>query len=67
MTKKDYEIIADVFVKAQPGRWDSLRDHTSYGQVMWSDLRSKMADALAADNPKFDRAKFLTACLGDES
>lgn len=53
MTKKDYELIARV-----------LRDESSDGQAYRPDetLCLAMADALAEDNPRFDRVKFLVAC-----
>lgn len=49
MTKKDYELIAGVFAR-----------------TAWDDIAKSMAVNLAIelekDNPRFDRAKFLTAC-----
>ena len=52
MTRKDYELIAKV-----------LRDFTGdTGDVIDRDKVAKeLADALAAENPRFDRQKFLIA------
>jgi hypothetical protein len=51
MTRKDYVIIADVIATS----WhDSAETKRTIAQ--------NMADALGADNPRFDSARFLTAC-----
>lgn len=53
MTRKDYQLIADVI-------------RTSYSADVYKDLRWRLAmefaDALAATNPRFDRERFLKAC-----
>ena len=68
MTKKDYIRIAaalrgDAAHLNPPGipyermpRWNQ----GCYDQ--WNTVVLAIADALAADNPKFDRARFLSAC-----
>jgi hypothetical protein len=61
MTRKDYELIAKVFKGANvpnPDK-DEWNKAYSYG-IKQSAL--DMADALAADNPRFDRERFLKAC-----
>jgi hypothetical protein len=57
MTRKDYQLIADTFAKFQ--KIQNL-DQT----INWSreDLARNLADALQADNPRFDSARFLNAC-----
>jgi hypothetical protein len=58
MSKKDYELIAGVFARAAE----------AYGGAGWGPERRTigivaeiMADKLRADNPRFDRARFLKA------
>ena len=54
MTKKDYVLIAEVLNKFP---------RLDYGvESVLEELAEEMADALALTNPRFDRAKFLTAC-----
>jgi hypothetical protein len=57
MTRKDYQLIADTFAK-----FGKIRDLDQ--SINWSgaDLARNLADALQADNPRFDRARFLEAC-----
>jgi hypothetical protein len=52
MTRKDYIIIASVLKNFQSDGGDVIeRDAMAYD----------LADALAADNPRFDRLRFLVA------
>lgn len=54
MTRKDYELIAA-----------TIRRTTGEGPsptVVQTIVSRAFADALAADNPRFDRARFLAAC-----
>ncbi len=54
MTRKDYVLLAAAIAKA-PAFAASLRTaKASYAALI--------ADALASDNPRFDRARFLKAC-----
>lgn len=60
MTRKDYVLISDVLKNERPDRdgtrWaDGARDE-------WSTIAMNIARALASDNPRFDRARFLKAC-----
>ena len=52
MTRKDYVLIADVIANSQG---------LTRGGIM-DTLAQRMADALQGDNPRFDRARFLSAC-----
>lgn len=52
MTRKDYVIIAEVIANSQG---------LTRGGIM-DTLAERMAEALQADNPRFDREKFLVAC-----
>ena len=58
MTRKDYELIAaatrDALHSARP--WSEDKE-----EGIRLTARS-IADALAADNPRFDRSRFLAAC-----
>jgi hypothetical protein len=54
MTRKDYVAIARAFAKLQPF------DGNLFDQ--WADDVRGIADVLAADNPRFDRQRFLFAC-----
>ena len=63
MTRKDYPLIADALKRAradiickEPDECHKdLLDGVGYA-ADW------LCDALASDNPRFDRAKFLAAC-----
>lgn len=53
MTRKDYQLIASVLNKFTGEQGDVVeRDAMAYD----------LADALAQDNPRFDRRRFLVAC-----
>ena len=57
MTRKDYvmiaEVIADLMADFNNGRSD---------EVSLSLVAQELANALEADNDRFDSARFLTAC-----
>ena len=57
MTRKDYEIIAEVICNLMQDFNNSGSDEVSLSLVA-----GEMADALQGTNPRFDRARFLTAC-----
>ena len=59
MTKKDYILISNVIA----GRIDSGVQPREQLTGLVRDLAWK----LAADNPRFDRAKFIDACLGSNN
>jgi hypothetical protein len=52
MNRKDYELIAKVIANSQ--------GLTRKGVI--DTLARRMAEALQADNPRFDRVRFLEAC-----
>jgi hypothetical protein len=58
MTRKDYVIIADT-IKASRDNWEGF---TPEAQEALDGLARKLASKLQADNDRFDRARFLTAC-----
>ena len=53
MTRKDYELIAKVFKNAQ----ELTTERAGVGVTAYL-----LANELAQDNPRFDRARFLSAC-----
>jgi predicted secreted Zn-dependent protease len=53
MSRKDYGLIAEA-IKAR-------MDCTTQRAIV-RDIANSIADKLQADNPNFDRAKFLKAC-----
>lgn len=58
MTRKDYVLIADAL--AQPIR--PLTGHEHAMTIAWGETVRNLTRALANDNPRFDRARFLKAC-----
>lgn len=54
MTKKDFELVADV-IKSMPGFAPSLRDQKA-------SCAQAFAARLTLINPRFDRERFLKAC-----
>lgn len=54
MTKKDYELIAEVIAVR-------CKRYPYYNGVD-VELINELADALQAENDRFDRERFLTAC-----
>lgn len=57
MTRKHYEALAAALLATRP-----MSDERFAGG---NDAVVAVAAALAADNPRFDRARFLAACNGD--
>ncbi len=57
MTRKDYQLIANTFAK-----FAKIQDLDQSINWTGADLARNLADALQADNPRFDRARFLEAC-----
>ena len=57
MTRKDYVLIADTLSNL-------MKDFNNCGgdSVSLSLVAEELADTLANDNPRFDRARFLDAC-----
>jgi hypothetical protein len=57
VTRKDFELIADVFAYCEAHCDDPQESHL----VRW--IADHMADALAVTNDRFDRARFMAASL----
>jgi hypothetical protein len=61
MTRKDYKAFAQMLSKR-------LEDTDTTEEIWtWSDICQDIADLFMADNPRFDREKFYTACNFDEA
>lgn len=58
MTRKDYVMIADS-IKASRENWEGF---TPEAQDAIDGLARSLSSKLQADNDRFDRARFLTAC-----
>lgn len=62
MTKKDYELIANVLYKRLLDIGGPATQY-NYGVADdWRNIALSMTNALAQANPKFNRSKFLQAC-----
>lgn len=59
MTRKDYIALARVVVASEATLADLPR---GFGSVAAQVFASKLAELCAADNPRFDRARFFEAC-----
>lgn len=66
MTRKDYIMIAEIFYAEKPDMYGARITREAEGREnARQTLAHKMADALARDNPRFNRAAFLIACNVD--
>ena len=57
MTRKDYVILAEIL---KENRKDFIEGEDGFSLL--NILAHQIANGLEADNPRFDRARFLTAC-----
>ena len=66
MTRKDYVLIAEALraVRPRAGDANATADVVQWmGRLdQWSDVALSVAEALARDNERFDRLRFLEAC-----
>jgi len=58
MTKKDYELIAEVLANS----WQTSVINPFTGVNMYRELVNSFMTALELENPKFNRRLFLKAC-----
>jgi len=61
VTRKGYELIAGALALARP---DAGPDTDVY--VAWLQCVTSLSAALAAENPRFQRGRFLDACLVEQ-
>lgn len=61
MTRKDYILIAEAIRAAliDPETGIALPEREAHGVHV---AAMRLVDALAQDNPRFDRSRFMTAC-----
>ena len=60
MTKRDFELIAKALNEA---RYHAIREDAPSGGAFWlKAAAAEVALALAFENPRFDRERFLKAC-----
>jgi hypothetical protein len=59
MTRKDYQLIAGIINNAN---YTARKFKDTSGEGMLEHIANELSDELAKDNPRFDRARFLTAC-----
>ena len=59
MTRKDYEKLAAALAKTRPERGSYSDPSAEFAQ--WVTTRNAVTHALSADNPRFDRGRFLVA------
>jgi hypothetical protein len=59
MTKRDYELIAETIRRADAGLGDPAAQRYRMAHAF--------AAALAGTNSRFDRSRFLAACMGEDS
>jgi hypothetical protein len=63
MTRKDYEAFAEVFRKYTTEIQALAREgRHGYGGPHVLTIAGEVANIFAADNPRFDRERFLKAC-----
>ncbi len=60
MTRKDYVAIAGALKDARPLASPNALTQAAMDAI--DNAADFIADAMARDNPRFDRARFLTAC-----
>jgi hypothetical protein len=67
MTRKDFELIAAVLSTSKigdihPASSPEARRTWTYARDEWRRTVDRFATMCAAQNPRFDRARFLAAC-----
>ena len=63
MTRKDYVLIAAALKSTKPvPPTNATLDTRVAGAMAWGRTAAYLTDALASDNPRFDRERFLKAC-----
>lgn len=65
MTRKDYVELAAAFRRSRPLEMGTPAKRTASASQWLSDVGS-IARSLAAENPKFDQARFIDACMGEK-
>lgn len=64
MTKKDFELIAATIQKVRaPEEPEHFVNAEAFDKMTREIIAGCFADALASQNPRFDRERFLRACV----
>ena len=63
MTRKDYVAIATALNRTYPAHRRELDGKPDEAVAQWQFSVDAIADVLAEDNPRFDRDRFLKACV----
>lgn len=63
MSRNDYQKIAKIIAKRQIEKPADALDN-GYYMAVWG-ISQELADFFEADNPRFDRARFMEACGGN--
>ena len=69
MTRKHYEQVAQALREYHlevVHEWGDGREMTNAKLDTVEDIGNILADIFGADNPRFDRGRFLSACVPDE-
>lgn len=62
MTRKDYVALADAFARTRPNPLTvDVGKPAITLRAQWNVTRDAVASVLQADNPRFDRARFIRA------
>jgi len=56
MTSKDYNKLAEIFASTFPSHSEEFEAYS-----VWHEIRGQLMEMLQADNPRFDRQKFIEA------
>ena len=62
MTRKDFELIADAIRDSIINYRTVDRSHLDEPAAMYYAVVAELSGALARNNPRFDRARFIAAC-----
>lgn len=64
MSRKDFELIARAIRKTRPeGYGNASNVQLTRAQIyQWNGVVNELTDAFSADNPRFDRVKFMVDC-----
>lgn len=65
MTRKDYEAIASAMRKVRKD-WNFYHGMPRDMKDLLEELDDALADVFARDNDRFDRSRFLSACIPNE-
>ena len=70
MTRKDYTLLASALAKSRPliPRWDAQHRNTQQAAFQtWHETRECIMEVLQANNPAFNRERFIAATEADPS